>query len=706
MLQSSDFSSTFVDLWRAAQPTVTSLVGLSTTPGPSWVGGRIEVSPHIMALPMALEVLEAFFVNPSDPQQRVACPRWVPVLESAGGSFALVEDRVRIFTFRGTDAASEFVHPTGATRIVFEAPPIPGTAFYDLEVFQPYHWHERDLAEILFAWTRNYISTAGLDPTDELDETTFVDYSLRNRDPFRRQQFTVWRRTDTSFADLARSLLQQSNAIATFGRHEAGSALSFPLRLFEFTEREISSTAINLDDGRDVFAVSNPSLRFANEDVANRLALPWGTGVEIGNLTSGREQYTTAGSSPLSAPEEQNKLDDELALSQSSYGVREVRLAPRINLNTEQWAEGSLDLTRWADLRREIEFTIGPLHFDFNVGDVVNVTDDVLDLDGTEELLVTEKTYDWDSLFSIVRAKEIVPDATVSKTPSQVDDDEDAELILHLDANVGVFTSSGNDVSGWVNLAGGPICSFLGAGTSLPPQLRTNGVTLPDGSFRDMVDFQPSGGNPRSLLIPSTFFSTDDASFTFLALGQFYRTSGASSQKLLESNGRIGGNGFALSALNGSTGRTGFVYNSALSLGPQMAENRVHLLAWQLYRSRGNYSRAGEERTWVRSEALSLSPGLRFTQARHDVGNTGVGETSLAFPYGDHADVSNPIELGSMDFPIILGSASDSTNAPGNFDLWEMIGFRHDKGDRPLRTRSLRGLRRYLLDRWGFEDTE
>ena len=213
------------------------------------------------------------------------------------------------------------------------------------------------------------------------------------------------------------------------------------------------------DAGRDMFLATPITVRHTDQYILNKATTVWGGGViESGpsaNRLRGAEfpfdtrepgsgewvgQYQAAG----------NRIQDKDEASIATYGERPIEVsAPSI---LDRSSADGLALTRWTDPRRVVEFGMGPLHWDFDVGDIIHVRHPDIGLEGTEALLVTAKTIQWRTLHAVISTLQVNLDpAPMEPTDPELGDVCQLWLKAGTGLNVNGMTS---EVTGWGDQSG------------------------------------------------------------------------------------------------------------------------------------------------------------------------------------------------------------------------------------------------------------
>lgn len=684
MLISTDNTTLASDRWKAPAPVVQNSSDLTTGGGRQMVLLDFD-PPGIMCIDSDEKLFDVFFRPDSGLQKAVRPSRIMPLELSGSGSFAYTGKYPRLFTFTGDGDQEEFSWPYGATHLEIEKPFIQGgTPSYRLKVFQPYLWNEIDFAEMLFAWTR-FHTGGGAAAAAELDFDSLKAYSELVLSLRYRQRYTIWREIDRSIADQVNDLVRQSSAILSFGKHEA-SGLSFKLRVQDFSQLKENSAVYESDVGRDSFIVKRPIVRAADGHVSNRSSFQFGRGQNLLDVNR-RDLYGATFQSPIQGPEEETTIRQEIADSVSSIGLQARDLGPRIYTNSAQYAEGAFELLRWSVLRREIEFAMGPLHFDFNTSDIIHLKDLILGLAGTEDFIVTQKIYNWDLLTATVNALEIDRSLSIAIDPDEVT--SGPTLVAWFKGDAGITPGVPPAIATWANQAPG--------GTNLVAP--TIGAALPASQIasyrngKNVVSLRPSAYQPRALSWPVT---TGEGSWTFFFCGQFYQNALATVQRIIDSTGGASG-AFGIKSTNTTDGKFAF-YDGADGKGPAIASGSVGILIVQLFRTLGNYVLAGDERSTI--EFVDFSDGS-FVCA-DDPQTVRANETALTSSFGDDAVRSSGTNVKLRGFAgnTALGCGNAFNTDPADCYIFEWAAFRHDKGNRPLRTSEIRGIVQRLRENW------
>ncbi len=370
-------------------------------------------------------------------------------------------------------SASYAVGLTHNISIYYDA---DGSGSFTLSIYTPYFWPAVDLAELIFAWTRFY-TDGGVTARDELDEASLEAYSTRMQNHLFRVELWVWRESRKSMASLLAELIEEAGVLASFGGQASGGE-----RHSHFMLRHILD-APDIGDIYDLDTDFPSGARLLNNDrqLVNLIRCTWGSFAEI--LSGPTMNWSTPGAPPGDG--------NVLTIDLNGAITRPANVTKRHCMRAEN-ADAAIQPWLYDTRKRVIEFTMGPLHFDFDVGSIVHVSSTSLGFDGTEDLLVIRKEINWDTLFSVVRAVEIDRFARAMNP----DDSSVSASLIHWYQPSGILTS-GSSVTGWTDDGSdGDDLSAMTRGAAGAPTKQTayiNGHDVVDfGSGLTGLDFSPS----------------------------------------------------------------------------------------------------------------------------------------------------------------------------------------------------------------------
>lgn len=363
----------------------------------------------------------------------------------------------------------------------------PGSAVdpaFNYWVQVPYSWYGVDLAALLFAFLC-FHSPGGTGARAYLDRDALLDYSTGTYSYLRRRRLFTSRRVGESLIDHLKRLAIQSGAMMRWGGFVSGSNVTqqWGLGVLDWDRLREITTVYDADPagdaGRDMFLTTPITVRHTDEYILNKSRLTWGGGF-IQTLTDGTTTRTPE--APFSTREPQagawrahfreaaNVVSYEDPESIEVYGERPVE-AEAVAIMDRPSAD-QLALTRWTEPRRVVEFGMGPLHWDFDCGDVIHVRHPEVGLDGTEDLLVTDKTINWASLHAVITALQVnLEPAPMDPTDAALD----STCQLWVQAN-GAFWLDGNTIESWDDDSGNG--RHLGIPAGMVGPIATSG---PDG---------------------------------------------------------------------------------------------------------------------------------------------------------------------------------------------------------------------------------
>lgn len=272
---------------------------------------------------------------------------------------------------------------------------VPAIDEHTIEGRTPYMWPRVDIAQIIWAWSAFHVASGiTTSATDLLNKQSFIDYSEANwNDPLNTVVLDVWREAGVKQSEQIKSLIRQSGAWVSFMGGGDNGALDYKMRLVHHGGLATNTTTIDFDDlGKDAL-VSFPSMRYNDSLLVNQVKAVWGSFLKqdvpvddvADNATSVELiQAQTVGDNA-------NVIEDSNPSSTIVRGALEASLELK-NVGEEDYASAriAINMERWADPVREIKFSMGPLHMDFDTGDIVKLSLDEYGLDETE-FLVTEK---------------------------------------------------------------------------------------------------------------------------------------------------------------------------------------------------------------------------------------------------------------------------------------------------------------------------
>lgn len=342
---------------------------------------------------------------------------------------------------------------------------------YTLEVSTPYQWANKDAAQLLFALTRYYSgdgtgSTAARDYLSYSGLQAYSDFIEDNY--FYRTAMDVWAEQGRTLQDTVASILKQSGAMALFSVVESGVApLNFQLTLKHANHVDTWSETLDLTTYEDQMIIGSPTLRYANNYIQNSFNMTWGS-----HSTQNRQQdesgdnYSSCQADKGGVlPNNANKFSLSNETSIEKHGHRTVSIdLPNIMDDHAAGARLCAVKDRWNDTLRELRFSMGPLHLDFGVGDIIKVTSADYGLSETE-FLVTKKRHNWDTLSADIEALEYTVTEMLLSPDDEVLSDrlgvwfEPENIQEAAGFCIGWNDSSGNGLNGTIGTAAANVVS-------------------------------------------------------------------------------------------------------------------------------------------------------------------------------------------------------------------------------------------------------
>lgn len=690
MLIATQWDTPTIDVWRVPAPT------LSSTSSTSSGGRSIRIidatSNDLLVGPIGIDAIDIAFLD-LDYAEVPRAEAMTPIRHSGAGRDLLDED-ARIWTFErdSEDPEQDWFGLSRVTGVEILLPKdAPGSSeSWGVAWNQPWAWLEQGLAEIIFALTvfhANGDDTADTARRDLLDRTSFLAYADTNsRRIFKRQRFSFFRQVGKSLAETIRELVDQSTAVVGWGSFDATTGWSPKLTLERWEDFGENTTILNFTTGRQPFVTMPPKLRTSRELVLNSLRFEYGGGLYYRD-TASQSAYSMTLEDRFSLKDQANETLQQDAASISRFGLVEQKKATPNAISRES-AEGDFDIERYASLgaAREVTFGMGPLHFDFDVGEIVHVEDAALALDGTEDLLVREKLIDWKTLGATVNALELPGYSVQSLAPDELEE-ENATLLGWWKGETGVTT--GPPTFFWDNQAPGSYgnLSSLSTGTGLDPLVLTN-----HRNGLDCLDFRKSGSLARGLeWLNWAGTSSGKLSYTIFAVVDLQDTT---ADAYLLSVAASTAPDWHVMAWTSPGNNIGFLWNGSKREGGNPSTGWA-VLCWHLWRGRKNYnpSNSGEERTFLRSRRISTGT-VGLSEKETD------GVTGTVQGWGTFPTTTLPLETGQLWGNIAVGCHYNGTTNALDAILGELVIFGHDIGHRPLRARSQRQLEAYFLERY------
>ena len=383
---------------------------------------------------------------------------------------------------------------------------------WSLEIKVPWHWQEIDPAEMIHAIVRYYGGADAL-VNDLLNKTSFQAFSARMQDPMQRVAFDYVAKPGVSYGTVITEIARLSGALMIWGNDEGG-VLTSEMRLEHIEDVQVNDYVFEVRQlgGGDNFTrktlvIDSPYLRRAAEFLFNRIDVSWGNfvGHIVADVTSNtgnvwqqaRSTRTEAGGLQLEA----DVINDESPNSVNTHGTISYGNADQLaSVPMQDYANQGFNTQVWSDPADAYEITLGPEHLDFVAGDVIFVKDELRGLDGTEKLLVIEKTYNWDDMTALCRCIQwdIRPE---QNTPVQIQDRPgivDIDLLGWFESDdSGIVTTpvgGFNEITFWPDKSSyGHNLQTLARGTAARPILQPSSPAGPFGSV-PYADFYGTAG--------------------------------------------------------------------------------------------------------------------------------------------------------------------------------------------------------------------
>jgi len=342
----------------------------------------------------------------------------------------------------------------------------------------PYTWDRVDVAETIWALTRFYSHSGIMIPTRYLDQTSFVAYSNYVENLLYRSELFVWREVDVSIGELIGELVNETGALLGFGGYREadggtqGSTQYFDCTLNHWENLTEVTEVIDATDHVTNYVIQRPSVRQAVDKYRiNTFKNTWGSYL---TWNSSASPILSSWSSPVRSPRNDNTLTYTDKADQNTYGVYSRNFTKRHCID-EISADAAVHPWLWTGYAfREVELSMGLRAFDFDVSNVIHISDPLQGIDGTEDLIVTKKVIDWDTLTTTVTALEIDRelDTFLCNAPAI-----SGVLIQWLQED-GIVESG--DISDWIDKSGyGYDAGTLARGGAAKPAAGTyNGETI------------------------------------------------------------------------------------------------------------------------------------------------------------------------------------------------------------------------------------
>lgn len=523
-LTDAEWDGAGADVWRTPAPLVASTTYL---PDGTLVVVLVESNPGSQGGIPAVQLSDsdvAVYAEHAD-GRRKSTGAVVGVFGWADVGAADPKLRTRVYTdasrprWIGDDDPATFLQGLLA-RVDIRPAGLGNGHGFQVVIRVPWSWWAVDLARFLWILTRFY---APVDGTDYLDRQALVDFSAGVYSYLRRRRLFTWRTAGESLADHAKRLAVESGAILRWGGYVDGSDTVQQLGLgaLDYDSLRRISTVYDADPlgdaGRDMFLTEPLVLRTADEYRVNSAVITWGAGwarwlnaqgaleSEVQLPFAPRDNPLAFSNPQLEAPA--NILEESDLIDIGQRGGRYFEATHPAPLGRSS-ADGLVPM-RWTPPRRVVEWTMGPVHWDFDPGDIIPVRHTGLGLDGAEDLLVLRKVIDWTTLHATITALEV----SVDPPPQDPVGGLPLSCGVWLRADLGLI-GSGGLVTTWVNLAPG-IGHAVPRGGITAPALTTPAAGI---AGYPVADF--GAGGIRGLEIPGVFAPsiTDGSGVTVIAV--------------------------------------------------------------------------------------------------------------------------------------------------------------------------------------------
>lgn len=672
--------------WTSSTDAITSprpVITLFSNPGGrfSYVscGPTVPNKNHLPCLPADPAAFEVYFENKAD-----LLTRYPPLDNVIHPFLPELWPTVNLVQFSGEDKVVEYYAVGMSPWLQVSWPASQGSAILTtFRMFVPYCWEEKDLAEIIFAWTR-FHSGGGTAARDALHKQSFLDHSSAMQDPFRRQRFTLYREIDRSLGEMIEELIGESNALAFWGDHTSQAYLTLNFGLRSWRDVKVNTAIYEAVPGDTALMVTRPIVRVADEYLLNRLTIDWGTFVRI---DASGTPTTCVLQSPPTPIENLATLVLEDAASQTAYGLRAASARARWVMDRNS-AEGEFRVERWKDLRRAVELAMGPLHFDFCVGDAIHVKDTFQGLSGSENLLVAVKEYDWNTLTASVVLVEMGSDAFVMD-PTGVVGQNPPDLIAWFKAGTGI-TSGAGKVTQWDNQA-----------TAYPNAVTRGGGFDPNfkAAYRnglDCVEFDDAGATALGLKL--TMAVAIPRSYWTLICILDVKSIGTARRPLMSWTASVG----PVNTLHQNWDATIGVGWNGCAGTPASATGWQVLIMQQLLgmSNRSIQTAYSQSPFWDRLRTMLLRIPLAGQAAVNLEGHREADKfAAIGVPYDD-------LEVDRIGYRlesnVRLGCFWDDSGEDAGAVMGDLVLFNQARGARPLSPRELEGIIAGMKQRLGF----
>jgi hypothetical protein len=507
-----------------------------------------------------------------------------------------------------------------------------------LHLYTPYLWEHKDLSEVIFAWTR-FHSGGGTTARDWLDKDDLIAFSTKINSAWKYESyFDVWAIYGQEMGEMIAGLCEQAGALHGFGSWDTSSSrheMKFFVRHWD--DLDSNTDTYDFDDPASMFLIGVPQVRQASEDAARNIKTDWGaffvqSGLRVGPQTAqpfAASYKDVVGSDPrvpylgttslrgnareyLADPTKQLDLyrnsnsfrfvDEQTDGPQ--FSKRSVSLK-KPNVMYPEYAGATVWPEYWRPWGREVQFTMGPKHFDFKVGEIINISSTKMGFNGTETMLVRSKDIDIQTGAATIVVRELVGELRITPDSDSVYND----LALWLDATdfsdsgtypTGTTVSIWYDKSQWGHHAGN-----YGGTPALPAVVQSAQNSLP------AVDFGYSSTNrAMDLDIGNTGLAShplDGVEYTVISVCSVNNATPPTSGYIIDSDSPHSGYDFMVGIDSSKWSHESSAVTSTMQNGATVS-NGWTIRVWRLQDDGGRYSQHFNE-DFVRDDA---DPTLEF----------------------------------------------------------------------------------------------
>lgn len=257
---------------------------------------------------------------------------------------------------------------------------VPNGTDSSLQCRTPFFWQNKDLAELMWLFTTFYNNKGYYQSSarDMLDYNGLLRYSeINDSCSHKRINFEIWREHGKKIEEHIIELVQSAGAWMSFTCSGLNSAMEYKCTLVHPDDLQVSPLSIDLDNPKGLGILADPTMRFESEYVVNSVENRWGS-FAVSDLSSddtGDAMITTTLESPGSVGDGANIVKQSKQSSIDEIGEKKVSITSRF-VQDPVMASARIknSLRRFSATPRVIEITLGPLHYQWRVGEIVYIT--------------------------------------------------------------------------------------------------------------------------------------------------------------------------------------------------------------------------------------------------------------------------------------------------------------------------------------------